>query len=101
MLQDGVWKLTAGDIRSYDLARAVKAHDLHAHGARPAGLHLVFMSEQVYTRFPSTVIEVALDQDSQHCALPSVDWYMSAGLHSTCHLSNGTHHSPRRLSSSL
>lgn len=65
--------LTAGGIRSDDLAETVKAHDFHAHRTCPSRLHLVLVTEEIHSRSPSPVVQVVLDQHTEQRTLSSIN----------------------------
>lgn len=63
----------AGDCRRDHLSVTVETHNLHSNGAGTTTLNLMFVAKQVDAHLTTTVIEAALDQDTQHGRLPSVN----------------------------
>jgi hypothetical protein len=91
-------QLAAGHVRDDNIAFAVKAHDLHAHGASPAAFNLMLVAEKINASLATAVIQASLDQHAEHGALARVDCLMLVNIP---HCVFATHHFPPPLSASL
>ncbi len=56
-----------------DVSMGVEAHDLHTHRGSATGFDLVFVAEEVDSSFATTVVQTALDEDTEHCRFAGVD----------------------------
>jgi hypothetical protein len=66
-------QFSARDARDDDLALAVEAHNLHTDGASSPALDLVFVAEEIDTRFTAPIVQTSFDQDTQHGTFASID----------------------------